>query len=150
MNVLLYTLPIVFPLAFATLWLLVTVLLAQLSGWVRLAESFRATRPSTGRRFYFVSAGIGSRTLPVSYRSCLSLTIGETGFFLSLWPIFRGFRAPDLFIPWSAIERVEERKFVFMRYPTIHLREQWPTLSIYWAAGEAFNAAWLARSARKS
>ena len=149
MNVLLYLLPVVFPLAFATLWLLVTVLLAQLSGWVRLAERLRATRPPIGRHFSFVSGGIGSRTFPVSYRSCLSLTIGEAGFFLSLWPIFRGFRAPDLFIPWSAIERVEDRRLLFMRYPMIHLREQWPTISIYWAAGEALNAAWLARSARK-
>ncbi len=150
MNLLLDLLAVLFPLAFAALWLLVTVLLAQLSGWVRLAESFRATRPPTGRRFSFVSGGLGSRTFPVSYRSCLSLTIGEAGFFLSLWPIFRGFRAPDLFIPWSAIERVEDRQLLFMRYPTIQLRNQRPTLSFYWAAGEAFNAAWLARSARKA
>ena len=150
MNLLVYLLPVVLPLAFAALWLLVTVLLAEFSGWVRLAESLRATRPPAGRRFSFVSGGIGSRTFPVSYRSCLSLTISETGFFLSLWPIFRGFRAPDLFIPWTAIERVEDRRLLFMRYPTIHLRNQWPTLSIYWAAGQALSEAWLARSARKS
>jgi hypothetical protein len=145
----LYLLPILFPFGFAALWLLVTRLLVQLSGWGTLAQSYPARRASTGRRFSFVSGGIGSRAFPVSYRSCLTVTIGETGFFLSLWPIFRSFRAPDLFIPWSAVERLEDRKLLFMSYPTIHLRDLQPVISIYWSPGRALSEAWQAHLSAK-
>ncbi len=126
--------PLWFILFFAGMWLLVTGVLSRASGWTSLAAQFRATQPASGENFRFVSGSVGKKGFPVSYRNCLSVSIGERGFGLAMLFLFR-FQSPALFIPWSQVESVTEKKFFFVRYVVICLRDQWPAISLQGAAG---------------
>jgi hypothetical protein len=128
---------------FAVVWLLITTLLANLSGWVGLARAFRAGSPPVGRSFGFGSGRIGM----VNFRNCLTLTVGDKGFQLSIWPLFRGLATPDLFIPYAAISNIEERKILFLSYPAILLRDHATVIAIHGEAGNAIKAAWAKSSA---
>ncbi len=120
---------------FVFLWVCIAVLLATLGGWAGLAQWYRAVQPLEGQRFRFVSGSMGASAFPVSYGGCLFVTVGEAGFGLSVLFLFRLF-SPPLFIPWSAVESVQEKRFLFSRYTAIRLRGRWPTISFRGAAGE--------------
>ena len=126
--------PLWFLLLFVAMWLLVTGVLSRIGGWASLATHFRATQPTSGENFRFVSGSVGKKGLPVSYRNCLSVHVGERGFGLALLFLFR-FQSPPLFIPWSQVESVAEKKVFFARYVVICLRNQWPAISLRGPAG---------------
>ena len=73
---------------------------------------------------------MGLGFFPVNYSSCLFVTINEKGFRVAILFLFR-FLSPQLFIPWAQIESVAEKRFLFMRYSAIRIRENWPILSFY-------------------
>ena len=120
---------------FAGMWLLVTGVLSRIGGWASLATRFRGTPPVGGENFRFVSGSVGKKGLPVSYRNCLFVHVGERGFGLALLFLFR-FQSPPLFIPWSQVESVAEKKILFARYVVICLRNQWPAISLRGPAGK--------------
>jgi hypothetical protein len=122
-----------FPL-FAATWFAITGLLAHLGGWARLARRYRATRPPAGERFRFASGSMGWRFLPVSYGGCLFVTVGDEGIHLSILFLFR-FLRPPLFIPWSAMESVSEKRFIVSTYTAIRVRGEWPTIALRGRAG---------------
>lgn len=124
-----------FPL-FAAIWLGISALLSRLGGWANLAGRFRALQPESGESFRFVSGAIDANSFPVSYRGCLFVTVNSRGFHLSLLFLFR-FQSPPLFIPWSEVESVEEKRFLFARRAVIRLRSQWPVISVYGSAGQS-------------
>jgi hypothetical protein len=116
-------------------WFGMTGLLAHASGWARLARSFRATLPASGERFRFASGSMGGRILPVNYGGCLFIAVSEAGIHLSLLYPFR-FQSPALFLPWSQVESVAEKTFIFSTYTAIRVRGHWPTISVRGRAGQ--------------
>lgn len=129
-----------FPLLFVILWLSISTLLAVLGGWISLAKHFRAEQPVRGERFRFVSGSMGSRVLPVSFGNCLSVVVGDAGFGLSMFFLFRLF-SPPLLIPWGAVKSVESKRVLWSRYTVIRLHDHWPIISIRGAAGEGIRQA---------
>lgn len=119
---------------FAAMWFGIGGLLAHLGGWARLATCFRAVAPASGERFRFVSGSMGLRFIPVSYGSCLFVSVNESGLHLSLFPLFR-FQSPPLFIPWSRVQSVEEKTFLFTPYVVVRVRDHWPTIAVWGNAG---------------
>jgi hypothetical protein len=126
--------PFWFVLCFAGFWIGIMMLLSFPSGWWSLARRFRASTPPSGVCFRFVSGSMGLWFLPVSYSSCLTLTVGGEGIHLAMFFPFRPFH-PPLFIPSAMIESAVEKYFLFFLYAKIRIRDHWPTLTIYGWAG---------------
>lgn len=106
--------------AFVVFWLAICGALSLLGGWYELSRRFNSSEPIDGERFYFRSGALGSGPLPVSYGSCLFVTVGPRGFALSILFPFR-FLHPRLVIPWSAVERCEKVKFWFTNQVAVHV-----------------------------
>ena len=128
--------------AFILMWVGISALLAVVGGWSSLATRFRSASSIKGDRFRFVSGSMGWSFLPVSYRRCLFVTVGENGFELSILFPFR-LLSPPLFIPWRAVETMESKRFLFRRYILFRLRDQWPGISFGGEAGERLQEAYL-------
>lgn len=106
--------------AFVVLWLAISGALSLLGGWYELSRQFKSSEPIDGERFHFRSGAIGWGPLPVSYGSCLFVTIGPRGFALSVLFPFR-FLHPRLVIPWSSVARCEKVKVWFMNHVAVHV-----------------------------
>lgn len=119
---------------FAVMWFLMCGVLAALSGWSSLAGHFRSGQPIQGERFRFASAAIGTRWFSVSYSGCLFFTVAPTGLGLSLFFPFR-VMSPALFIPWSQVESVTAKRFLFMRSTVLRIHGQWSQLRVYGRPG---------------
>ena len=129
------------PFAFVVMWAVITGLLAHLSGWAGLSSYFRATAPPSGERFRFVSGSMSLKSFPVSYGGCLFFDVNTDGFGLSILFPFR-FQSPPLFVPWAQVASVTEKKFLFMAFTELRLRDHWPTISIRGKAGKAIREAY--------
>jgi hypothetical protein len=127
------------------MWLAIGAVLSHVGGWARLGTHFRARERGTGERFRFVSGSIGANTFPVNYRCCLFVAVNDIGFYLSILFLFRLF-SPPLFLPWPAVESVEEKRRLFFRYVVVRLRDHWPAISIAGRAGQCIKAAYEAAS----
>jgi hypothetical protein len=135
---------------FAAMWFGITGLLAHMGGWTSLAAKFRAIQAADGQRFRFVSGSMGKRFLPVRYENCLFVTVNTEGFYLSILFPFR-FQCPPLFIPWTDIESVTERRFLFIfRYVTIAVKGHWSQISIRGRAANSIQRAFIASAERRS
>ena len=132
-----------FFLLFIGMWLLITGLLAHLGGWASLASSFRAERDIEGERYRFKSGALGWKFFPVNYGNCLFVTVNPEGLRLSIFFMFR-FLSPPLFIPWSKMESVEQKKIFFFKYYVLSVRDHWSRISLGGSAGrhakEAYDA----------
>ena len=116
-----------FPYAYLVLififcWIPLSILIAQLSGWARLARHYRDNAPLDGVRFHFQSAGMRFGT---NYGGCLTVGVNRKGLYLAVWFLFR-FGHPPLVIPWRDITMAERKKFFikqivfrFARCPSI-------------------------------
>lgn len=145
-----YMQPQYFLPAFAAGWFAVTGLLAHLGGWASLARSYRADRTEEGKSFWFASGAMGKRFLPVNYGNCLFVTLGSSGIRLSILFPFR-FQSPPLFVPWSDVESVTQRRFLFLfRYVVIVVKGQWPQISLYGRAGVAAHRFYVEHSQGRS
>ena len=114
--------PLWFIPLFAVSWFGICAILAHASGWHRLASRFQPSNSVEGDRFRFASGCMGASTrFPVSYRNCLFLTVGKTGFLMSLFFPFR-FRCPPFFIPWVEVESITEERYWFVLCAVIHIR----------------------------
>lgn len=134
---------------FVVMWFFIGAVLSRISGWASLATHFRATQAESGERFRFASGSMGVRFFPVSYGGCLFLSVNNDGLHLSIMFPFR-FQCPPLFIPWSQLESVEEKRFLFFRYTVIHLRNQWPIISVRGRAGEFIKKAYTSASSKNA
>jgi hypothetical protein len=123
-----------FFLFFLVMWMGISGLLAVVGGWSSLATLYRANSPAEGERFYFRSGSLGHRSFPVSYSGCLFPTINSQGLYLSIFLLFR-FLSPPLFIPWSKVESIDLKRFLFFRYVVITLRGHWARISLRGAPG---------------
>lgn len=115
--------PYAFLVYFVILWLGVTALLAYVSGWVELAKQFPDKDVHDGEIFHFASGAMGeSKYFPVNYRNALMIAVSTEGLRISLFFLFR-FWSPPIFIPWTAIDRIEEERLWLMKYSVIHLHQ---------------------------
>ena len=135
------------PLTFIAMWIAITGLLAHLSGWAGLSSYFRSSAPTSGERFRFVSGSMGLRFFPVSYGGRLFLTVNAEGFQLSILFPFR-LQSPPLFIPWAQVASITEKKFLFVGFTDLRLRDHWPTISIRGKAGKSIREAYARSSAK--
>jgi hypothetical protein len=124
-----------FPL-FVAGWFGVSATLSYLAGWPGLVSRFRSTHAVEGEPFRFASGSIGASSwFPVSYRSCLFFTVGETGLLVSVFFPFR-FLSPPLFIPWTEVESIDEKRFWFVPHAVIHIRGSATKIMVPGPAGQ--------------
>jgi hypothetical protein len=136
--------PLSFLFFFVFLWLVISGGLALAAGWTSLAAKFRQTETLLGERFTSVSGAISNGRLPVGYRSCLTVSVGQAGFSLAVLFPFR-FLSPPLLIPWSEVETVLVEKLLRVGYTAVRLRHQRHVIFIRGPAGrrimDAFDTA---------
>jgi hypothetical protein len=111
----------IFSITFPALWIGVNALLSSVGGWSLLAGRFTASERENGEEFRFASALFNKGILPVTYRGCLTIIIGEKGVYFSLLFLFR-FHSPALFIPWKEIESTAEQRHLFGSYGVMRIR----------------------------
>ena len=126
---------------FMLVWIFISAMLAELSGWRLLLRRFAADgrQVDAGEKFSFVSAYIYRFSwLKCSYQSCLTLQVNTEGVSLRVFPLLR-FRSPALFIPWESFEDLEINsggRFMGRR-TTIIIFDSPVRLTIYGQAGDA-------------
>ena len=86
-------------LAFFGTWLLVIFFISRVSGWARLAESYRTEQPFLGQLIRFQAAQFRKAT---NYNGCLNFGGDPQGMYMVPMLIFRLFH-PPLLIPWEEI-----------------------------------------------
>lgn len=129
---------------FAMVWMFVSAILAEMSGWRLLLRRFAASERqiAAGRKFSFVSALIYRFWWAKgSYKSCLTVHVSEEGFSLQIFLLLR-FRSPALFIPWESVEDLEISSVGFRgRSTTVIIFDSPVRLTFYGAAGDAIEKA---------
>ncbi len=100
----------IFPFIFIGMWILVTYIISKM-GWDDLVEKFKVERKFSGRRIGIISASINSG----NYQNAIILKYDERGFYLSPSILFRLFH-PAVFIPWTEIKDVREKKIFLTKY----------------------------------
>jgi hypothetical protein len=96
-----------FPVAFVALWLVITTILALLSGWFRLEAAYpnRAVEPILRLRHQAGAMGPG-----VNMTNILSLSVCPSGFRVGISRLFAPF-CRDFFVPWEHITVTRETIF---------------------------------------
>jgi hypothetical protein len=99
---------VVFPIFFASLWIVISVVLARMSGWHRLVERFpdRAALPQQRLRFQSGSMGPG-----VNMNGILMLDVCQNGLRVGILRIFGLFSKP-FFVPWQAIRVTRTKRWL--------------------------------------
>lgn len=129
-------------------WLFVTGLLAFISGWSYLTTKYRADETTIGQTFYFASAEIGRTWFPVKYQNCLTFVVGERGFSIEPWLIFR-FLSPRLFIPWTEVETMFGAKhWFYTKSYRMKISKSWVSLSVFGKLGTKMLESWTASRSR--
>ncbi|MBM5811638.1 MAG: hypothetical protein FJ191_06690 [Gammaproteobacteria bacterium] len=120
---------------FALLWLVVTGLLASLSGWADLASRYAGVPMLDGERYRFASGAFGRRWFPVNYNGCLFVHLSPEGLGLSILLPFR-FRSPALLIPWSRIRAATARRILWVPSISFEIQESWSCIALRGRAGQ--------------
>lgn len=134
---------VIFLICFGGLWLGIVTLLAWLSGWTRVARTYRAASPAVGGRFTFVSGTVGGGG--VKYRRALTVPIGADGVAVAVSRLL-DLRAPPLFIPWTAVAQITRmRSSELGDLVAVDLRDDAPRIALGGQAGERVLAGYAAR-----
>jgi hypothetical protein len=131
----------------AVAWLLVTGLIAHVSGWARLARRFPFDPAQEGERFRFASGSMGSSGLRANYGNCLMLTVGDSGVGFSVLFLYR-FHSPPFFLPWEAIESVTKIRRWFVIFYVITIREERAQIKLRGRAAVAVHNAYVESSSK--
>ncbi len=121
---------------FVAMWFGITGLLSHIAGWASLASMYPSDSDIEGEHFRFCSGSLGKRYFPVKYSNCLSFTVNERGFRLSILFLFR-FLSPPIFVPWDKVETVEEKRMFFVSYFVLSIRDHWSQISVRGTAGRS-------------
>ena len=106
---------IIFPIYFASLWLLILVILSYTSGWRALAKLYRLESSFDGAVWRWQSGEMRW----TNFNHCLKVGASASGLYLALIPPF-SFRTPPLLIPWNEVAVSRGRRF-FLRMVRIDL-----------------------------
>ena len=102
---------------FASFWLLISGLFAELSGWTLLARRYRYLGPRpTGTRL----SGQVIRLGPVSENRVTKVVLASEGLYLERNALFR-FRHPPVLVPWAAVQYVSHGRFLWRRWHSLEL-----------------------------
>lgn len=112
--------PLWFVLAFAVVWAAVTWLISHASGWVGLAQCYRARRQAQGIALRVRAARMGQGAIG-RFRNVLTLWVSAGGLHLRLLFLFR-INSPDLFVPWSDVT-VTTGRHLFFDYVELTFRQ---------------------------
>jgi hypothetical protein len=112
---LLALLPLI-PVGLVGMWLLVGAVLAELSGWPRLARRYLAATAPVGSPLsgQVVSVGWSSE------RNVTTLVVSTEGLHLRPMILFR-FRRPPLLVPWRDVAHESERRILGSRQYALKL-----------------------------
>jgi hypothetical protein len=108
MENLIQTFPLLFPVFFVIMWLAVTALLGQMSGWFQLAQRYPDRDEPSLHQLTWQSGMLGK----VSMRGILKLTVCPSGLRIGVMRIFGPWNR-DFFVPWNEI-RVRRKKLFFL------------------------------------
>ena len=97
--------PMLGPLVFVVVWVLVLKALAVASGWERLAARFEMRGEFTGERLRFQSAVLNG----VRFNNAFAVGVSPRGLYLAPFVLLRAFHKP-LLIPWSEIRAAGMRR----------------------------------------
>jgi hypothetical protein len=100
--------PFAFPVVFAGMWLLVTVILSAAAGLPALARRFPDRDEPAGVTLHWQSGMMGAN---VRLNRVLTLSACPSGLRVAIWKPFALFAKPFL-VPWNEIH-MEERKVLF-------------------------------------
>lgn len=127
------------PIFIPSLWIFVCFILMNLSGWPKLTQKFPARQMVLGEKYSWVSGRIGY-LLPIRFNNVLTITISNTGFYISVFVIFRLWYS-SIFIPWTAIEDIKQETIWRIPATTILIKNDVIRLSIYMKPGQAIATA---------
>jgi len=104
---------LIFPFYFCALWLLITTILATISGWFTLQTRFPVRPAQVLRNLHFQSAamGKGAGTSRTNFNGVLTISICAEGLKIDIMRIFGPF-CRAFFVPWEDIT-LTPRKTVF-------------------------------------
>ncbi|GAB5488715.1 MAG: hypothetical protein Pars2KO_22850 [Parasphingorhabdus sp.] len=127
-----------FPALFAGIYFLVCKLIS-LRGWQGYANRYtgQADFPAD---FTWQSLMIGGNIAPANYQFVATGAVNDDGIFLKMGPFFKAFH-PPLFIPWSAIDSIEQKKAIKGVYTAITCADL-PRLVLFRKFGDAVFAKW--------
>ena len=108
--------PVAFAIAFPIMWAAVSLVLAHMGGWSKLAQCYADPGNVIGKTYYMRSGFVG----PINYKSCLNLRVSESGLGLSVLFPFR-IGHPPLFIPWDQFHSVSEKRVFFFRFLDVYV-----------------------------
>ncbi|WP_309941639.1 hypothetical protein [Aureibacter tunicatorum] len=80
-------------------------------GWSDLVEKYKMNNRFTGKRVGIISASVNAS----NYQNCLILKYNDDGLYLKTTIFFKLFH-PPIFIPWTEVKSVREKKILFTRY----------------------------------
>jgi len=112
--------PYGFAIYFVTLWCAACFVISLVSGWFRLASSFRRESDPLGKTrnvgpmFYGVSMRFWT-----NYNGVIRLSAADDALYLSVFFLFR-VGHPPLRVPWGEIQ-IEKKKFLFQTYVLLTL-----------------------------
>lgn len=110
-----------FLLLFTLAWIGTCAMISLAGGWHRLAGKYRARTEPQGETIRFASLSIGTGLFPARYRRVISVTVGPSGFGLSVVFFYRLLH-PPLFIPWTDVESVQAERSMLKRHVAVNLR----------------------------
>jgi hypothetical protein len=117
--------PQIFFVFFVSVWLLVGLFLAQMSGWAQLARYYRPETVFEGERRRFRSSKMRWLT---HYHNCLTAGADTKGLHLAVLFLFR-VGHPPLFVPWHDVMVRQGKKlfwpwteFTFNQAPSVWVR----------------------------
>jgi hypothetical protein len=101
-----------FPFFFCALWLLITAILATISGWFALQTRFPVRSAQVLRKLHFQSAamGKGAGTPRTNFNGVLTISICAEGLKIDIMRIFGPF-CRAFFVPWEDITSTERKTF---------------------------------------
>lgn len=108
--------PVLFPFAFAGMWILVVSSLGWMSGWTGLAENYPG-EPRYEGALVWASGKIGG----VGYNGVIRLGANDAGLHLAVLLLFR-LGHPPICIPWRVVEISSEKQF-FTEYVRFQVGE---------------------------
>lgn len=100
----------------------VAYLMARASGWNSLVQRFPAVEQDDGERYRFASGRLARVPwFPVNFGARLIVVVSRKGFSMGThFPFQRIFR--DFFVPWEAVESVQEKSSALGRRTVVRLR----------------------------
>lgn len=126
---------------FAVIYFIVC-LFTSLRGWGSYASRYRGQKifPEGVQTFSGQSMMVGGNVAPANYRHVVAVGYDDDGIYLRMGMFFRPFH-PPLFVPWSAVTAVEQKKAIKGFYTAVEVSGM-SRLVFFRGLGDAIQAKW--------